>query len=288
MSWAAVAETEDLPITAGLVDLAGENRLLRQLVDEALANNPNLKATAHRLKAAEYFMAASRSNIFPQIDAEFTRERGNQGVDPETGMQRTANANRLSLGVRWELDIWGRLADDHAASRQAVIAQEYEYLNIRDALAARVIQAWIEQVGVRRSIAIENERITVLQRIETMLVERYQNGIGNLDELSAAKTRTEIARADLSARSAALLRSIRKVEVLLGRYPKGYLASGIHLPEMQPPRVHIPTAVLLHRPDVHAALARVESATNASRASAKARLPGLHLSGQVFRQATEL
>ena len=288
LSWTADVDIEKLPITASLVDLIGEQRVLRQLVDEAPKNNPNLNATALRLKSAGYMLTGSRSKLLPQVNAEFSKGRDNQQIDTETGKQKTSDSNRLSLGVSWELDIWGRLANEHKASQQTVLAQAYDYLHIRDALVVRVIQAWIEQIAIRRSLDIEKERVAVLQIIETVLIERYKSGIGNLDELSVAKSRKEIAKADLSARNAALLRSIRKLEVLLGRYPKGDVVSGIDLPEVKSPPVYIPSTVLLNRPDIQAALARVESASNTSRAADKAILPELRISGQVFRQATNL
>jgi len=288
LSWTVNTGLESLPVTASLVELIGEEPILRQLIDEAVNNNPNLKATAIRLKSAGYMLAGSRSKLLPQVNTEFSKGRDNQEVEAETGKRKTSDSHQLSLRVNWELDIWGRLANEHSASEKAVLAQEYDYQHIRDALVARVIQAWIEQIAIRRSLGIEEERVAVLQRIETALIERYKSGIGNLDELSVAKSRTEIAKADLSARNAALLRSVRKLEVLLGRYPKGDVVSGVNLPEIKSPPVNIPATILLTRPDIQAALARVESASNTSRAADKAILPELRISGQVFRQAANL
>ncbi len=287
-TWAADVDVEKLPITTGLLDLLGEQPVLRQLIDEALTNNPNLQATALRLKAAGYMLAGSRAKQLPQATAEFSKGRDNQNIDVETGKNKMADTHQLSLGVSWELDIWGRLADEHKASQQSVLAQQYEYLHIRDALVARVIQAWIAQTAIRRSVDIDKKRIAFLQRTETLLSDRYQSGIGDIDALSAAKSRTEIAKADLSARRAALRRAIRKLEVLIGRYPKGEVAATIDLPEIKSPPVSIPATVLLKRPDVQAALARLEAASNTSRAADKAVLPELRLSAQVFRQAANL
>ncbi len=287
-TWTADVDVEKLPITTSLVDLLGEQPVLRRIIDEALKNNPNLQATALRLKSAGYMLAGLRSKRLPQVSVELSKGRDNQGVDTETGKHETSDSYQLSLGMSWELDIWGRLADEHRASQQTVLAQKYDYLYIRDALVARIIQAWIEQVVIRRSVDIEKERVAVLRRIETVLIDRYKSGVGNLDELSVAKSRTEIAKADLSARNAALLQSIRKLEVLIGRYPRGGLVSGVHLPEIKSPPVYIPAVVLLKRPDIQAALARLESASNTSRAADKALLPELRISGQVFRQAAKL
>ncbi len=286
--WAADVAIDKLPMTTSLMDLLGEQPLLRQHLDEALKHNPNLRATALRLQSAGYMLAGTGSQRRPQISAEFSSGRGNQNIDVETGKRKTSNSRQLSLGVSWELDIWGRLANEQQAAQQTVLAQQYHYLHIRDALAARVIQAWIEQVAIRRSLDIETNRVAFLQRIETVLSDRYKSGIGHLDELSVARSRTEIAIADLSARHTALRRAMRKLEVLIGRYPRGILATGMELPEIQPPPVAIPATVLLNRPDIQASLAQLQSASHRSRAADKAILPELRLSAQVFRQAAHL
>lgn len=286
-SWAADVEIGELPIAASLLDLIDEEQL-RALVQEAQENNPDLKATALRLRAAGYMLSEPRSRLLPKVNADFTKERSNQRLDVRTGKQTAADSHRLSLGVSWEIDIWGRLADEYAASKHTVLAQEHDYQYARDALAVRVIQAWIEQVAIRRSLAIETERVEVLQRIETVLVERFKDGIGSLDELSTAKSRTEIAKADLSAQKNAWRRAIRKLEVLLGRNPRGELLAGRNLPVVALPPVAIPAAALLNRPDIQAALARVESARNRSRSAQKAILPDLRLSGQLFKEAAHL
>lgn len=286
-TWAADVEIGELPIAASLLDLIDEEHL-RELVQEAQENNPDLKATALRLRAAGYMLSEPRSRLLPKVNAGFSKERSNQRVDAKTGKQTTADSHRLSLGVSWEIDIWGRLADEYAASKYAVLAQEHDYQYARDALAVRVIQAWIEQVAIQRSLAIETERVGVLQRIETVLVERFKDGIGSLDELSTARSRTEIAKADLSAQKTAWLRAVRKLEVLLGRYPRGELLAGRNLPSVALPPVDVPAAALLNRPDIQAALARVESARSISRSARKAILPELRLSGQLFKEAVRL
>jgi len=151
-----------------------------------------------------------------------------------------------------------------------------------------VIQTWIEQVAIRRALAIEEERIDVLQRIEAFLIDRYRNGIGNLDELSTAKSRKELARADLSEQKVAWHQSIRKLEVLLGRYPKGQLLSSENLPSVAQPPADIPVAALQNRPDIQAVLARAEAARNTASAAQKAILPELRLSGQLFKESVRI
>ena len=286
-AWTSELPMEQLPIASGLLELIDDDRL-KELVREALENNPNLCATAMRLESAGYLLSGPRSRRLPEVNASFAKGRNNQNIDTETGDRYTEDSHRLSMGVSWEIDIWGRLADNYAAAERAVRAQEYDYLHARDALAARVIQAWVEQVAIQRALVIEKERVAVLKNIETVLLERYRDGIGNLEELSTAKSRTEIARSDLIGEQTNRSRSVRKLEVLIGRHPRGELLSGGDLPEITSPPVSVPAEILLKRPDLRAALAMVESARYASRSAKKAMLPNVTLSSQVFKDSARM
>lgn len=286
-AWKTDFPIERLPVTSGLLDLFDDKRL-RVLVNEAVSSNPNLKATALRLRASNYLLSGTGSKLLPRADIDFSREKSDQGVDALTGKRIHEDKYRVSLGVSWEIDLWGRLADEHAASKHAFYAQEHDYLHARDALAARVIQMWVELAAVRRSLAMEKKRLGFLQRIEEVAVERYRSGVGTFGELSDAKSCTEVARADISEQKAAFHRSIRSLEVLLGRYPTGQLLSNEELPSIAHPHVEIPAVTLLKRPDIRVALERVISAQHLSRSAEKAMLPQLSLSGKIFKESASL
>jgi len=286
-TWSNENHIGNLPITYNLLELFDDDEL-KTLVQEALTNNPNLSATAHRLKAAGFLLGKTRSPLLPHVNAEFSAGRDNQGVGGGNGEKRITHSHRISLGINWEIDLWGRLADEHNASKQDVLAKEQDYLQARDALATRVIQTWINSIGLKRSVEIEQERLAVLKHIWEVLVKRYKNGLGDLDEISTAASRTEIARADVSVQKTAFKREKRTMALLLGRYPGNLLVIPGKLPKVLFPSVNPPAIVLLKRPDIWAALARVESARLLANSADKARIPGLTLSGQLFREAARL
>ncbi|WP_161629839.1 TolC family protein [Desulfogranum japonicum] len=286
--WQEKAEVADLPITTGLLDLIGRDESLCQLVREALENNPDLKATALRLQAEGYLLSEPRSQMLPKIDAGFAVRRNNQESNYETYETETATTYKPSASISWELDLWGRLADQYQGAKSAYAAKEQDYLQARDALAARVIQGWVKQLAARRAVAIEEERLQVLTRIEEILIQRYRDGIGTLDDYSTAASRTQIAKADLSLQRTELIQSVRALEIVLGRYPEGKLSSDLDWPELSLPQVNAPTSVLAQRPDIRAGLARVDAARNQARGADKARLPSTTLSGEVFRSGSTL
>ena len=168
------------------------------------------------------------------------------------------------------------------------MAQSRDYHAARHALAARVIQAWVEWVALQQILRIEEERVTVLQRIETIATARYRGGIQGLDECAVAKSRRELARADVSVQKAAWRQAQRRLAVLLGRLPQGLGWSDTPLLEVTLPVMRLPLDVLLARPDVRAALDRSKAAQRTARAADKAMLPNLTLNANVFRDGASL
>lgn len=286
-TWSSATAIDALPITSGLLDLIDTPPLTR-LVHEALANNPNLRVTALRLKAAGYLLAGPRARMMPQVNAQYSLERHNQGMDAISGRRETVDAQRIGLNLSWEIDIWGRLADEAAATKQAFNAQGFEYQQARDALAARVIQSWIEQVGIRCAIRIEAERLAVLNNIENLLMDSYREGIGNLDDLATASARAAVARADMSIQQNAWQSSIRRLEILAGRYPRGDLLTSNRMPIIGQPALDLPLKILSRRPDIQSAWAAAQAAHHLADAGRKAMLPNLQLSSDLFKKSMRL
>lgn len=287
LAWKYADLNRSLPISDDLLAWVNDEHLT-QLVHEALENNPNLQATALRLNAARQLNRAEHAKKLPSAGLSVDSARSNSAIDPLSGENITQNTHRASFGVSWELDIWGRIADENRASDHQLQMQELDYRYAKDALSARVIQSWIELAGIENSIAIENERLDTFTHIENVLIERYRYGIGDLDELSSAKSRSQIAKTELYEQSNLKKRIVRKLEVLLGRYPKTAINAPKQLPDIAIGSVDVPLNTLAKRPDIRAAIHNVAASRHLGDAAFKARLPQLNLSADLFRSATTL
>jgi NodT family efflux transporter outer membrane factor (OMF) lipoprotein len=285
--WRTVGSSSTLAISQTLlewIDDAHLNRLVREAVD----NNPDLHATALRLKAAKVLNRAERSKQLPSVGIRASGARSSDNIDLYTGKNVTQTSHKLSLGVSWELDIWGRIADERAASYHQLQIQELEFQYAKDTLAVRTIQTWIELAGIERSIAIEKERLQTFKQIKELLLERYRHGIGGLEELSSAKSREAVAKSELYEQSNLKQRTIRKLELLLGRYPKSTIATPKRLPRITTVATTVPLNVLSRRPDIRMAIEKVATSRYRADATSKARLPQLNISADLFRSTTTL
>ena len=286
-AWSApVPSPAKLPLTSGLLDWIDDPRLTA-LVCTALAQNPDLRATALRLRAAHLDLTGTDADRWPELAATLGRGQNNQETNPD-GSPKTADRSRLGLVVNWEIDLWGRLADLQGSAVLAQEALEADYRRARDLLAVRVVQGWIRAVAARLVVGCETERIEALTAIEAIVTERYRRGLGPLDELAAAQTRTAVARADRIAGQKGFEEAVRALELLLGRPPATGLLVADTLPRFSAPAAGAPATVLLDRPDIQAALARFEAADKAASAAAKALLPSIRLSATLSRDATYL
>jgi outer membrane protein, multidrug efflux system len=285
--WHSLPKVSTLPITASLLDLI-QNEKLKCIVKEALKNNPNLRATALRLNASDLLLQQTRSRRMPSASLSGIRARDNHGYDPVTERQVEKNRYGFSLTVNWELDLWGKLSDEHNARVAMHKMKEQDYISAYDSLAARVIQSWINAVGLMQSIEIEEQRLQALETIENMILQRYRNGLGNLDELSSAQSRANVARSDISRLKEDHYNEIRSLEVLLGRYPAPEEFDNPVLTDISLPSYSTPLSVLNQRPDIRAAIASIEAGTLTAVAARKKMLPTLSINYERSRKSSFL
>ncbi len=280
-NWADKVEIKDLPVTYSLLDMI-EEESLKDLVKEALENNHDIKATLMRLKASNFILNGGHSVFLPSVTAGLSKGRNNQSVNYE-GKNIENDQYQASLNVSWEIDIWGKLANEHDAQKEQFNVLREEYLYALDSLAGRVIQAWINVVATRKAILLEEERLSALKKNDVTLVSRYRQGLGKLDELSASKSKKELVYATLCSKKEDHARALRELELLMGKYPQGKIVSKDTLPDIKAPPISVPATVLRNRPDIKAALSNIKAGNLQALASKKEFLPTVQISADMLK-----
>ena len=284
--WNIVENAETPVISRNILDLLNDPQV-EALIQEALENNPDLGATSDRLLAQASLLGVSEARLWPSINLDLSTNRGNQGIN-SSGERNSASLSRVGIGLSWELDLWGRIRDEHNSQRVSLEIQRLEYSAARDSLVSRTIQSWIRAVSLARSIEISQERVANLEEIQERILSRYRDGIGSIDELSTANTRIYRAKADMSELVETLIQSVRELELLLGRYPENYIIPGTQYPELRLPAVFKPGEVLINRPDVYMALEQIRSAGLQLSVAEKAYLPSFMVTGKLFKENVSL
>ncbi len=285
--WNEAIPMDSLPITRGLLDFF-QDRRLKALVEEALNNNLDLKSTALRLEAASFFLKQSSALKFPGINISANKGRSNSLINPATGKHIAQNSHTLSMNISWELDLWGKIKDTHLADKSNFQMQAYEFKGLKDALAARVIQSYINLISSGRKIQLTHDILMDTEISNKSVRKKFKDGLAMLEELNQSNTELALARMEYRNSKVDYNKDKRTLEVLLGRIPETKIIAAVNFPEMESLPVKIPSVVLRNRPDIKAALSSVKANISFANSSKKAMLPGFNLSAEMFKNAAAI
>ena len=304
MVWSAAEESQAAPVPDAFWK-GFASPTLDALVAEGLAASPTLAIGARRVEAAAASLAAAAGADLPKVQASLSSARsrvnfvglpipGSSGV-----LTSQSTTHALSLGVSWELDLWGRLA---AAERGAVANLDATGLDLvaaQKSLAAQIAKAAlaIAEARAAQDLAMESTDLA-----ETMLANQERlskGGNGASEAVLAAEASVAAARATetAAARRSALLSP--PLAVLLGR-PAGRNASlserearalvaELETSELPAaPAAGLPADLLARRPDLAALEARVRQAQAQAEVARAALYPTLSLTGGAGTSGSEL
>lgn len=275
-SWAA-AEAPAAPPEGDWI-ASFDDPALSFLVEDSMSTNWDLAASASRLEQAREQARAAGAPLWPSLDANVS------GATTETGAAVPAfggpESYGLSVSASWEADVWGRVRDSARAGATDALATEADFAGARLALEGAVARGWYDLTQARLLVQLAEDDVRTQERSLTLTQRRYESGVtGALD--------VRLSRSSLATSQAALYQAqnqrnnaARRLEVLLGRYPAAAMSAAPDLPVLPDlSGVGAPGDLLVRRPDLRAAEARLEAAGLRARQARKALLPRLTLTG---------
>ena len=280
--WSAAPKISTKAATGWLSDFG--NGDLNRLVDEAIAKNPDLKATAARVSQARAQVRIAGADLWPQVATDFNARR-NQSASGQrfVGVGQRSNRFDLGLDVSWEVDFWGRIKDQRGAAVADAEAAGEDLHAARLSLAANVVKSAVTLVESKEQVRLAEDNVksrrTHLQIVERQLERGLDSDRAALD---VSLSRADLARAEesLALRKRASDEARRILEIFLGAYPGGKEPGLAALPSVKREvPAGLPSEMLLRRPDIRAAERRLESSLREESAAKKAFLPSFNLTG---------
>jgi len=284
-SWPAgdayLAESEAALPSVSWRDVFRDSRL-QQVIEQALANNRDLRVAAANVAAARAQFRVQRAVIFPGVEAgagASVADRGNTG-GANGGTQESYSAD---LGVSaFELDLFGRLRSLSHAALQDYFATEAAQRAARLSLVGEVARAWLTYAADRSLLRIAEQTRDSAQRSVDLTGARLRGGVASRIDLRQAQTVLATARSDVAALTTAVAQDRNLLELLVGArvedrlLPEGIEASEKALAELP---AGLSSEVLLRRPDVAEAEYRLRAANARTGAARAAFFPRISLTG---------
>lgn len=252
---------------------------LQSLIEQALANNRDLRVAAANVAAARARIRVVRANQFPAIGVNGSATRTEQdGRSSGDGWSYSVQGGISSF----ELDLFGKLANATAAQRDTALASEASARTVRLGLVSDLALAWATYAADRDLLAIARSTVSNAEASVRLTDARLKGGVSPRTDLSQAQQVLETARGDVASQKTALAQDINAIRLLVGAdVDQALLPNGIA--EVNEGLGLLPAGassqVLLRRPDVVAAEYDLRAA-NADIGVARAQLfPSISLTG---------
>lgn len=259
---------------------------LTAVIEEALVANPSLRISATRIQAAAAEARIAGSELKPTVGLNGSASRAKNifvGLPVPGGsnvLSSHATTYGVSLDVSWEADLWGRISSQAAAADHELAATQADYRAAQQSLAAQTAKAWFAWQTARLETGISERAAQSYADAVEMIRRRVDGGRATAFDFKLAETELAVARAELAAQREVEARSLRQLELLLGRHPSGELEAEAALPDNPPaPPVGVPGELVGRRPDLAAAELRLLAADDSLYSARASLYPRLTLSG---------
>jgi len=279
--------------------MAFDDPVLTALIDEALANNLDLRGALARIEAARALLLLAQSNLYPSVNlvGGASRSRDSQSTTQAIGQPAFGAGNNYSVGIEmsYELDVWGKYRSGALAAANDVVASRYYRETVRIAVAADVASAYFRlRAADALSTVLEDTRRS---RIDTVALQRdrFDGGLVGEYDLRQAEAELSAIVADIARvrQSIGVLESA--LATLTGRSPRAVftpeIARGgsIEAATAVPPLPSgLPSGLLERRPDIRRAEALLAASDLRIQQARTDYFPSLTLTGAFGTESAAL
>jgi outer membrane protein, multidrug efflux system len=262
---------------------------LSSLVSRALENNWDLKAAAQRLDAAVIQARMATTGKMPTVAAGLnsSESRRNFVGMPFPGAEDKVISNTsfnsgVSLDVSWEPDIWGKFSAQEIGAAADMEAVRADVRAARLSLVAQVSKVWFSIIEARQQLDLAERSLESYRETANKLKLRYEMGLQGSLDYRLSLSSVSGAEYSLEQRKQSLLTLTRQLEILLGEYPDGELATRDTIPGLPGlPAAGVPSQLVSRRPDL-VSLEKTMLSAGAGWAEAKTALyPSFNLTGSM-------
>ncbi len=251
---------------------------LNLLMTELFAQNLEMTQAIARLEQVEAAFRITRSAQSPALVGGASQGRSNQ---PGLHDDFIGDSQQLSLAASYELDLWGKLAAQSQAAELELSASRQDVETLYLGLSARLTDLYFLAVEQRSQLALTEQSIASFADTATRVENRYNLGLVPAVDMYQARQNLTGAQAARYLFEARLAEAEHAMAVLIGRYPErspdGSLEQLPSAPDLF--ATGIPASLISQRPDLQAALQRVEAADAGVAAAIADRFPSISLSG---------
>lgn len=257
---------------------------LQKLIEQALADNRDLRIAAANIAAARANYRIQRANQLPEVDtntgvtASQDEATGNVAIRPGARTRFSADVGVTSF----ELDLFGRLASLTRAQQNLYFATEAGARATWLTLVGDIADAWLNYAADASLLKIAEDTAVSAGDSVRLTRARLDGGVAPRTDLRQAEQVLATARSDLAAQRTALAQDVNALQLLVGApidpalLPASIDETATAIAELP---AGLDSGILLRRPDVVQAEYQLRAANAEIGAARAALFPRISLTG---------
>jgi multidrug efflux system outer membrane protein len=264
--------------------------VLTALVEEALANNLDLKQALARIEGARASVLLAQSYLYPSVNLNGNANRSKISANTTpplpSGTQTTSNNFGLSLQASYELDVWGKYRSGLLAAENDLLASRYYNETVRIAVAGDVAGAYFRLRAADAEMVVLQDTLRLRTETVRLQRDRFEGGIIGEYDLRLAEAERSAVVADIARTEQAVANFESAIATLTGRSPRAVftpeVARGASIEEVtEVPQLPagLPSGLVERRPDIRRTEALLASSDLRIQEARALYFPSLSLTG---------
>lgn len=239
---------------------------LNRLMEEGLADSPDLRAAQARLARAESLSKSVGSVLYPQLSANgtvFGQETSTNYIVPAPYTpQGWYSYGQATLNFNWEIDFWGKNRSALAAAVSESQARRAELAQARLILTTSIARSYADLARLMADRNTAEKALEIRTKTWALFRERQEQGLENVGAVSQAAGKKYLVENDLVQIDVRIAETRNRLAALVGAGPDRGL-------QIQPPQTllqakyalppHIGINLIGRRPDIVAARWQAEA-----------------------------
>ncbi len=199
-----------------------QDPVLNDLLEEALANNQQIKLAVARVEEARGTLAVTASDNAPSVDAVINASKNRYSENSSQSFPNSAGVSRnlqAGLSASYQIDLWGKLRRAGEADHARLLSQQANRDTVLITLSTDVAQNYFALRAADQRMELINATVKTRQDSLALQQKRFAAGIISQAQLHQAEielSTTEIAAEQLK-QSRSMIESA--LAVLVGRTP---------------------------------------------------------------------
>lgn len=267
---------------------------LAKLIELGLQNNRSLRSAFYSVEQARAQYNVSRADLLPSVAVQAQESAGRTPASTSAGRgdvtSHTYSANAAMAS--YELDLFGRIRNLNEQALQAYFQTQAAQRTAQMTVITEIAQTWLSLGASKDLLKLAQETYNSQSESLKLIQSSYELGAASMLEVQQALQTVATAKAAAVQATRAVSQYRNALAVLVGtQVPAEFEPEGLKM-DVTKPQVsvasHIPSEVLLARPDIASAEAALRSANANIGVARAAFFPSITLTGSAGSISGEL